>query len=268
MSEQGAGGSHFYASFLLLPAERKRAIVAVYRFLRVIDDAVDLEGSEPLSTWREELEAVYAQRSPKTKIGKELAWAVERYDLKCSLFDELFLGCEMDRDVHRYESFEELKVYCRRVAGAVGELCLPIFGAEDPAAADYADRLGLALQMTNILRDVGEDAGRGRIYLPLEDLEVHAVSEGDLLERRETEAVRGLLRFEGERATRLLEEARQSLPPSDRKALAVAEAMRAIYTGMLHRIRRLGYPTLTRCIRLPRWRCAVLAFSTWIRCRV
>lgn len=264
----GAKSSSFYASFVLLPKEQRRGIVAVYQFLRVIDDAVDEPGSIPLDFWHAELDRVFAGETPEHAIGKELQWAVRRFGLERRLFEELFLGCQMDDAVDRYPRFDDLRVYCRRVAGAVGEICLPIFGARDEGARDYADRLGLALQMTNILRDVGEDAQRGRIYLPLEDLEAHGVAERDLLEVRSTEQVAALLSYEGRRATELLDAARRALPRRDRRALAVAEAMRAIYSGMLRRMRRLGYPTLTARIRLPRWRCAWLATTTWLRCKV
>jgi phytoene synthase len=205
--------SSFYYSFLLLPPERRRGILEVYAFLRAADDAVDEVGSPPLEVWRAELDRAYGAGEPQTEPGRALQRAARAFGIPRRHFDALLRGCAMDRDGRRYERYAELEDYCWHVAGVVGRACLPIFGVSEDAAGEYADRLGIALQLVNIVRDVGEDARRGRIYLPREDLVRFGVAEEELREPLASPGVRALLAFEGERARAALARAHAALPP-------------------------------------------------------
>jgi phytoene synthase len=261
--------SSFYYSFLLLPPERRRAILEVYAFLRAADDAVDEVGSPPLEVWGAELDRVYGAGEPTTEPGRALQRAALAFGIPRRHFDALLRGCAMDRDGRRYERYEELEDYCWHVAGVVGRACLPIFGVSEDAAGEYADRLGIALQLVNIVRDVGEDARRGRIYLPREDLARFGVAEEELLARRESPAVRALLAFEGERARSALARARAALPRERavRGKLLAAQVMGAVYGALLAKLRREGYPSLGRRVRLSRTAKAWSAAKTWLRVR-
>ena len=203
--------TNFYYSFLVLPAEKRRAIVAVWDFCRAVDDAADEAGgtnaAEELARWRAELAACFGGGEPRTPQGRALAPFVERFTLPRGAFEALIEGVEMDVGGRRYETFDELYEYCIRVASAVGLICLEIFGYRHPASRQYATELGVALQLTNILRDVGEDLARGRVYIPQEDLRRHGCGEEDL--RREalrpghgvrSPAVRTLLAAQAARA--------------------------------------------------------------------
>jgi phytoene synthase len=259
--------SSFYYAFLLLPAARRRAILEVYAFLRAADDAVDEPGALPLEVWSQELERVYGGGEPEHEPGRALRRAVSAFDIPRRHFDALLRGCAMDRDGRRYERYEELEDYCWHVAGVVGRACLPIFGVAESEAGEYADRLGIALQLVNIVRDVGEDARRGRIYLPSEDLARFGVAPEDLLAPRANERVRALLAFEGERAEAALARAREALPRgrATRRKLLSAQVMGAVYTALLSRARREGYPSLERRVRLSRFSKLSVAARTWLR---
>lgn len=261
--------SSFYYSFLLLPPERRRAILEVYAFLRAADDAVDEAGAPPLEVWSAELDRVYGEGEPATEPGRALRRAARAFGIPRRHFDALLRGCAMDRDGRRYERYEELLDYCWHVAGVVGRACLPIFGVSEAEAGEYADRLGIALQLVNIVRDVGEDARRGRIYLPREDLARFGVAEEELLERRASPAVRALLAFEGERAREALARAHAALPRerAARGKLLAAQVMGAVYGALLAKLRREGYPSLTRRVRLSRAAKAWSAAKTWLRVR-
>ncbi len=271
----------FYYSFLVLPPRKRRAIIAVWDFCRAVDDAVDevvpeeqwqgaltpearTRAAAQLRMWRGELDAAF-NGEPCTEQGRALAPYIREFGLPRGRFDELIDGVEMDLDKARYETFEELTEYCRRVASAVGLICVEIFGYRDPAARDYAESLGLALQLTNIVRDVAEDARRGRIYLPAEDLARFAVREEDLCTTAVTPRVAELLRFECERARGFYQLAARQLPAPDARRLVAAEIMGAIYFEILRRIERSGYDVFTRRIRVPRPYRAVLAAGTWLR---
>src|SRR3954469_21710350 len=180
-----ARDTNFYYSFLVLSPDKRRAIVAVWDFCRAVDDAVDEAGAgEPARTqvarWKTELATVFDGRPPETSQGRMLAPLITRFNLPRSAFEALIEGVEMDLGSRRYESFEDLYEYCIRVASAVGLICLEIFGYGDPRSRQYAIDLGVALQLTNILRDVPEGLHRGRVYIPLEDLRRHGCSEDDL----------------------------------------------------------------------------------------
>jgi phytoene synthase len=263
-------GSSFVYAFRVLPSEKRRAIYALYSFCRVVDDCVDEAGGEGeagLLRWSEEVLRSYAGE-PRTALGRELAAALVRFPIPRSCFEDVVAGCRMDLAIRRYPTFEDLRVYCLRVASAVGLAAIEIFGYEDPATREYAIELGLALQITNILRDVGVDGERGRIYLPLEDLARFGVSEEALLEAtRGTGAARprevdALLAFEGERARGQFERARRALPEADRRAMLSAEIMGAVYRALLEDMKHLGYPVTVPVVRLSRPRKAWIALRT------
>jgi phytoene synthase len=272
-----ARDTNFYYSFLVLPPDKRRAIVAVWDFCRAVDDAVDEAGAgEParsqVARWRAELATVFDGGQPQTSQGRMLAPLVKPFNLPREAFEALIEGVEMDLDSRRYESFADLYEYCIRVASAIGLICLEIFGYVDPRSREYATDLGVALQLTNILRDVPEDLSRGRIYIPQEDLRAHGCSEQDLV--RETAAtgsgvrspnVKALLRQQAERARTYYGKAAAELPAVDRRRLAAAEIMGAIYRSLLTRIERSDYDVFTRVVRIPRPERAMIAAVTWAR---
>jgi phytoene synthase len=241
--------SNFYYAFMLLPAERRRALHAVYAFCRFIDDVADDESSHDaaalLKRWRDEVDRVYAGE-PTRAISRALADSARHFNIPREHFDEIITGVEMDLTRNRYATFEELRQYCYRVASAVGLICIEIFGYTNPAARDYAEKLGIACQLTNIMRDVKEDAQRNRIYLPLEDLARFDVSEEEILHSVYNDNFVRLMQFEAMRAQDFYREAEAALPPEDRGTLLTAEAMRMIYGALLDRIVRSNYRVLDR----------------------
>jgi phytoene synthase len=246
--------SNFYYAFMLLPAERRRALHAVYAFCRFIDDIAD-EGSgrdaaQLLKRWREELNRVYGG-TPTRAISRALADSINHFNIPRELFEEFIAGAEMDLTRKRYATFVELRQYCFRVASVVGLMCIEIFGYTNPAARDYAEKLGIAFQLTNILRDVKEDAGRNRIYLPLEDLARFDIHEEEILHSVYNEKFVRLMEFEAARAQEFYREADAALPAEDRSSLLTAEAMRLIYGALLDRIVRSNYRVLDRRHSLP-----------------
>ena len=271
----------FYYSFLVLPARKRNAIVAVWDFCRAVDDAVDevvpehewaggltadarAKASLRIAGWRSELAAVYTG-SPTLPQGVALQPFVREFGLPRVHFEQLIEGVEMDLVCSRYQTFDALSEYCRRVASAVGLICLEIFGYRDPGSKAYAESLGMALQLTNIVRDVGTDLQRGRIYLPMEDLRRFGVAEGDLQRGVVTDAVAALLRFECDRAREFYRRAAAQLPSIDKRSLVAARIMGGIYYGILQRIERAGYDVFTRRIRVPRPQRAVIALRIWLK---
>jgi len=244
-----ASSSNFYFAFMLLPAERRRALHAVYAFCRFIDDIADDETAHDaaalLKRWREEVDRVYAG-TPTRAISRALADSARHFNLPREHFEEIIAGVEMDLTRKRYATFDELRLYCYRVASAVGLICIEIFGYTNPAARLYAERLGIAFQLTNIMRDVKEDAARARIYLPLEDLSRFAVSEAEILNGVYSDNFVRLMEFEAARAQNFYREADAALPAEDRSSLLTAEAMRMIYGALLDRIVRSNYRVLDR----------------------
>ncbi len=267
--------TNFYYSFLVLPADKRDAIVAVWDFCRAVDDAVDEAKAEDVegavAMWRREVAACFEGGTPETPQGRALAPLVHRFNLPRHAFDALVDGVAMDVGTRRYETFEELYEYCIRVASAVGLMCLEIFGYEDPRAREYATDLGVALQLTNILRDVGEDLGRGRVYIPQQELRQFGVTEGDLEQAAGTPgrplapAVRALLEHQARRAREYYVRAAASLPSGDARRLVAAEIMGAIYFAILEKIERAGYDVFTAVARIPRPRRALIALGTWLR---
>ena len=274
-----ARDTNFYYSFLVLPAHKRQGIVAIWDFCRAVDDAVDEAGdrdatsaSRELARWRRELEACFHGGTPETKQGRALAPLVSAFGLKKAHFDALIDGVEMDVHPRRYETFGELYEYCTRVASAVGLICLDVFGASTAASQQYAIDLGVALQLTNILRDVPGDLSRGRIYIPQEDLRLHGCTEADL--QAETRRVGGgiasakvkaLLTQQAQRARDYYARAARALPRPDARRLVAAEIMGAIYFAILRRIERRDYDVFREVVRIPRPRRALIAASVWAR---
>ena len=258
----------FYYSFLVLPPAKRDAIVAVWDFCRAVDDAVDEpQGADPqeaLESWRAEIDRCFGT-SPLTPQGRRLQPFIARFQLPRRSFEDLVDGVEMDLRVTRYETFEALYEYCWRVASTVGLICLEIFGYTRPESREYAVSLGIALQLTNIIRDVRVDLERGRVYLPQDDMRRFGVTEADLRAGRVTDRVRALLAYECGRAREYYRRAQRSLPRDDRRSLVAAEIMRGIYQSVLGRIERAGYDVFGEVIRVPRSRRAVIAASIWAR---
>ncbi len=236
--------SNFYYAFFLLPAERRRALHAVYAFCHFIDDVVDEVGPEDprvlLRLWRDDLERVYGG-TPTRAISRALQAAVRIYNIPRRHFDEIIAGVEMDLTMRRYPTFDHLRLYCYRVASAVGLVCIEIFGYTNSNAKHYAENLGIAFQLTNILRDVAEDAARGRIYLPVEDLQRFGVTEAEILGGVYSDRFVRLMEFEAGRARDFYQRAEDALPGGDKVTLLTAEAMRRIYSALLDRIVRSNY---------------------------
>jgi len=287
----------FYYSFLVLPPAKRHAIIAVWDFCRAVDDAVDEvevevevevdavdepgagsgqgggpSAAEEIARWRRELAACFEGGSPETRQGRALAPLVACFGLTRAPFESLIEGVEMDLVPRRYETFDDLHQYCIRVASAVGLMCLDIFGAREPASRQYAIDLGVALQLTNILRDVRGDLEQGRVYIPLEDLRAHGCTEDDLREECAragggvtSTAVKALLRYQALRARDYYGRAARALPRRDARRLVAAEIMAAIYRGVLDGIERRDYDVFSQVVRIPRPRRAVIAASTWIR---
>lgn len=263
--------SNFFSAFKLLGPVQRRALFAVYAFCRFVDDAADdAAARDPralLDLWRHELDAVYAG-APTRKVGVALVDAVARFGLERRHLEDILRGVEMDLTARRYLTFEQLEEYCYLVASAVGLLCIEIFGYSNPAARGYAVDLGLAFQLTNILRDVEEDARRGRIYLPLEDLQHFGVEEDELLSGRYSPKLAALLAFECGRARAFYLRAHGTLPPEDRRSLAVAEAMCAIYERLLHRIEGRRFDVFGTRVALPTYEKIGLAAFGWARAQL
>jgi len=263
--------SSFYYSFLFLPRAKREALYAVYALCRAVDDIADDSGdveakAERLKGWREELDRCYAGR-PTHFITRALRDCLSRYPIPKGYFDEVIAGVEMDLTVTRYPTIADLARYCYRVASVVGLICIEIFGYRREATKEYAINLGLALQLTNILRDLKTDGRRGRIYLPQEDLERFGYSEDDLLHCRYTPGFFPLMRFEADRARDYFRRAAESLPSEDRKNMAAAEIMGRIYRETLETIARKEFRVFEDRIALPRARKIRLALTTWARNR-
>jgi len=261
-------GSSFYYSFLFLPPEKRKAIIALYAFCREVDDAVD-ESRDPavaaakLAWWRAELAELFAGR-PQHPVTRALAGVVERFGITPAQLTEIIDGMEMDLRQNRYPDFAGLQRYCHRVAGVVGALAAAIFGYRDPVTLDYADRLGLAFQLTNIIRDVGEDARKDRIYLPMDELMRFDVAAADILNARHTENFSRLMQFQTERALRCYDEAFALLPPQDRCAQRPGLVMAAIYRTLLEEIAADGHRVLGQRIALTPVRKLWIAWRTWV----
>ena len=263
-----ASGSSFYYSFLFLPQQTRRAITAFYALCRELDDVVD-DCRDPyvavikLDWWRKELGRL-AAGTPEHPVTRALFDTAQGRSLPQELLLEIVDGMAMDLAYHRYPDFKALQLYCYRVASVVGELAATIFGYKDRATRKYAHDLGLAFQLTNIIRDVGEDARRGRIYLPQDELARFGVSETDILQARPTPEFHSLMQFQYERTATLYQKALDELPGVDRKSQRPGLVMAAIYRTLLDEIMRAQFPVLQARISLTPIRKFWLAGKTWL----
>lgn len=263
-----SSGSSFYYSFLFLSAERRRAITALYAFCREVDDVVD-EGMDAqvaaakLAWWRAEVANLFAGK-PQHPVTRALEPHRENYGLSAARLNEIIDGMEMDLKQTRYLDWTGLEAYCYRVASVVGLLAAGIFGYRDARTLDYAKNLGIAFQLTNIIRDVGEDARKNRVYLPVQDLQRHGVPAADILQARETAAFRSLMAFEAERARGFYDRALSALPAADRRAQRPGLIMAAIYRTLLDEIERDGFRVLTQRTSLTPLRKFWIAWRTWV----
>jgi phytoene synthase len=266
--EAASHGSSFHYSFNLMSRERRRAIEAVYAFCRVVDDLADesLSGRDAqaeLYLVRDDLHRCY-EGAPAFPVTRALGEAIRRFRIPREPFEAILEGVEMDLHKRRYADFAELRGYCVRVASAVGLVCLPIFGCSHPRSRDYAIDLGIALQLTNILRDLKADAARGRIYLPLDEMEQFGYHERALLRGERSSAFLALMRYQAARAVRHFDAAASVRPEPDRKALLPAEVMGAIYRRLLRALERQRFPVFERRVEVPRLTQAGLTLRAWV----
>jgi phytoene synthase len=267
-----ASGSSFYYSFMFLPPARRQAITALYAFCREVDDVVDAcadlaLAQHKLDWWREEIGRVFSAplTHPTHPVGMALQDVIGRFELGRASFYEIIDGMAMDLTISRYADFAALERYCYHVASVVGLLAAKIFGYQDHKTADYAHILGIALQLTNIIRDVGEDARRGRIYLPVDELQRFNVPAADILNGRYSDNFRALMTFQYHRARYYYDLALDTLPAVDRKSQRPGLIMAAIYRALLDEIFRDGFPILDRRISLTPLRKVWLAGLTWLK---
>jgi phytoene synthase len=266
--------TNFYYSFLVLAPPKRRAIVAVWDFCRAIDDAVDempsdsaddqAKATERLAGWRREIERCF-NGVPETPQGRALQPWVSRFSLPQRPLEDLVDGVAMDIGHRRYKTFGELYQYCYRVASTVGLVCVQIFGCEEAASRDYAVDLGVALQLTNILRDVPGDLAQGRLYIPLDDLERFGCTEEALLTTPRSAPVRQLLAFQAARAREYYARASRNISREEARKLVAAEIMSGIYHAILDEIVRRDYDVFTEKVRVPRPRRALIALRIWLR---
>lgn len=246
--------SNFSSSFFFLPPEKRHAIQNIYAFFRVVDDVVDeeidpLKQKELLDAWKRELISTYKDLTI-VPLLKELKTIIDRFKIPQQHFLLLIEGCEMDITKKRYATFNELYDYCYRVASMVGLVCMKIFEYESPTSEEAAINLGVALQLTNIIRDVGVDLQKGRIYLPMEDLDKFGVTEADLISKKKTESFLKLMNFQYERALTYYEKGMSELKKDKEKKLLVVRIMAEVYRHLLKKIKRRRYPVLNKRIRL------------------
>jgi phytoene synthase len=263
-------GSSFYYAFRFLPPRRRAAITAFYAFCREVDDVVDEVGdpgvaATKLAWWRREVQAAWAGQ-PTHPVTQALLPLAAEHGIDAAQLLQIVEGCEMDLRQSRYLDFTALARYCHLVAGVVGEVSAGIFGHTQPQTIAYAHRLGLAMQLTNIIRDVGEDARRGRLYLPIDELQRYDVKAHELLRAGPPwaygERFDALMRFQAERAHRLYDEARALLPAADRRAQRPGLMMATIYRSLLREIEAAGFQVLHQRIALTPLRKAWLAMCT------
>jgi phytoene synthase len=264
--------SNLALAFLLLPRAKRDAMSALYAFCREVDDVADNESApaekrrEQLALWRADIRRACAGEAPQFTVNRELQPVIHEYRLPFTLFDELLKGCQMDFNIKRYENFEQLELYCYRVASVVGLLSIEIFDYKNPACHNYAVYLGKALQLTNILRDVCTDADRGRIYLPLDELKKHNVAPNEILRHEYSERFFKLAADVADRAKIFYLLARQTLPPEDRRSMVAAELMGSVYWRLLQKLEQQrfnvfdGQPT-----RLGTSQKLLLILRTWFR---
>ncbi len=259
-------GSSFYYSFLFLPERQRQAITALYAFCREVDDIVDechdnKVASIKLDWWRQEINRCF-NGSGRHPVCKALQGPIQEFNLQCEYFLEIIEGMQMDLDQNRYESFNDLSVYCQKVAGMVGKLSIQIFGYKNNHTIEYATNLGTAFQLTNIIRDVFEDAQRGRIYLPLDELPKFKVNPHDLLQGRNTKEMKYLFAFQTQRAREYYQKAFSALPEEDRLSQRSSVIMAEIYQTLLNEIECDGFALLQQQTKLTPIRKLWIAWKT------
>jgi len=269
---QKAAESHssFLSGFRFLSVEKRNAITVLYAFCRELDDVVD-GCTDPnvaqitLNWWRSDLEKVFNNEMPEHPVHQALKDIRASFDLPTTVFEALIDGMQMDLVQARYGSFDELKLYCHRVAGVVGRLIARILGFSNPQTLEYAEKMGLALQLTNIIRDVGEDARQGRIYLPIEEMQKFDVPANVIMQCKPTDNFAKLMQFQVDRARETYREAMLLLPTADKKSQKVGLIMAAIYYALLNEIDRDGAQNvLTYKIAIPSPRKKRIALKTWL----
>jgi phytoene synthase len=272
--------SNFYYAFLFLPRDKREALEAVYSYCRLVDDVVDEEAPvarklEGIARWRRELDAVYAPATgsgpaPTHPVSERLRAAVQRFPIRREDMEAVIDGCAMDVDKTRYADWEELRLYCYRVASAVGLMCIEIFGyhGSPEATRRYATDLGMALQLTNIIRDVAEDAQRGRIYLPLDELVACGVSEQDLVSGQRSENLVRLMRYQAARARAHYLRARAAIGEFERRRLVIAEIMGDIYYRLLCEIEARDFDVFGAKATVPRRQKMAIAFANFARAKL
>ncbi|MGC2166386.1 MAG: presqualene diphosphate synthase HpnD [Gallionella sp.] len=263
-----ASGSSFYYSFRFLPADKRRAITALYAFCREVDDVVDDCSDEQvarttLNWWRAQVAEIYAGK-PQHPVGQALVPVVAQFNLPQEHLLEIIDGMEMDLEHHRYDDFKSLQLYCYRVASVVGLLSAEIFGYQDRQTLKYAHDLGIAFQLTNIIRDVGEDARRNRIYLPMDEMQQFGVTATEILNAKETANFSKLMEFQVDRARRFYQQALDHLPAIDKSSQRTGLVMAAIYRATLDEVVASGCHVLKERISLTPLRKLWLAWITWI----
>ena len=264
--------SNLALAFILLPREKREAMSALYAFCREVDDVADEESRSveqrraALAEWRADIRRACEGGTPTFPTNREFQPVIQRFHLPVALFDELILGCEMDLEKTRYQTYEELELYCYRVASVVGLLSIEIFGYHSPATRDYAIGLGQALQFTNILRDVGNDARRGRIYLPQTELDRCGVQPGEILRGEYSDRFRALAQSFAQRARGHYKTAQQTLPGADRASMVAAELMGAVYWRLLLELERAEFRVLhPEPIRLSKPHKLALILRAWLK---
>jgi 15-cis-phytoene synthase len=264
--------SNLALAFVLLPRPKRDAMSALYAFCREVDDVADEElvpaekRREQLAAWRADVRRACEGGKPEFVLNREFQPVIREFGLRFQLFDELIQGCEMDLDTKRYETYEQLEVYCYRVASAVGLLSIEIFGYQNPACREYAVYLGKALQLTNILRDVRTDAERGRIYLPLSELARFDVREDEILRFEYSERFHELAKSVAAKARHFYRLARETLPPEDRRAMVAAELMGSVYWRLLRKLERQQFNVFgLEPTRLTKGQKLLLILRSWYR---
>lgn len=266
--------SNLALAFVLLPKAKRDGMSALYAFCREVDDVADdetmpvEERRRRLAEWREDVARASGKLpgEPRMAVNRELAAVIRAHRLPYELFDELIQGVEMDLDIKRYETWEELEMYCYRVASVVGLLSIEIFGYTNPRCRDYANYLGKALQLTNILRDVKSDAKRGRIYLPVAELARHQVSAEEILSGQYSSRFRSLAESTAGRAREFYRLARETLPAEDRRSMAAAELMGSVYWRLLRKLELQQFDVFgPHPTRLSKGQKLLLVFRTWVR---
>ena len=265
--------SSFYYAFNLLPEEKRDAMNTVYAFCRKTDDIID-EGNESdelkydkLHKWRVELEKAFIGHSDYTLLNK-LGRTIHKFNIPYEPFFELLKGMEMDLQNNRYLTFDDLRLYCYRVASTVGLMCIEIFGYKHKSAKEFAINLGIALQLTNILRDIKKDSLKGRIYLPQEDLQKFSYGEEDIFNQKYDDRFTALMKYEVERAEKFFDIATENLNLDDKKAMFAARAMQHIYKRLLEKIIEAEYNIYKKNIRVNSFEKVGISLGVWAKYRL